>query len=321
MSRSRLVKHVSAKQLRANRLNAKQSTGPRTPAGKRTVSLNARTHGLFCKDLVMPGESQAEFDRFAALLVNELDTQGYVELSICEQYVEARWRIRRVRRAEREAHDRFVKGRRWTGERALTHTNMLLEKLFPKMHNADVIAEGLTSLSAPPRPPHDPETVPVTQTMIDSAAFPDGGAYDHLSRLHHRLELSADRAMRQLNALRAERRAHGSPGPCPFVDEVDPERDADADLENESENEPAETSSGGAWKTAVQNKPISDCPSAGSVAGGTCEQAACEIDPIAVTPMPVLHPRSGPRRRTRSARVAGTEKGGRGARLFAEQWR
>jgi hypothetical protein len=47
---------ISAKKLAANRANAKKSTGPRTPEGKRRSSKNAVTHGMFCNDTVLPGE-------------------------------------------------------------------------------------------------------------------------------------------------------------------------------------------------------------------------------------------------------------------------
>ena len=47
--------HISAKKRRANRRNAKKSTGPRSEEGKAKSKMNATTHGFFCADLVLPG--------------------------------------------------------------------------------------------------------------------------------------------------------------------------------------------------------------------------------------------------------------------------
>ena len=41
-------------QIRANRENAKKSTGPRTPEGKANSSKNALKHGLLAEDAVIP---------------------------------------------------------------------------------------------------------------------------------------------------------------------------------------------------------------------------------------------------------------------------
>jgi hypothetical protein len=68
LSRSRLFLHrrvissrrsrtPSDRQVRANRSNARRSSGPRTAAGKRRASRNATSHDIYCRDLVLPGES------------------------------------------------------------------------------------------------------------------------------------------------------------------------------------------------------------------------------------------------------------------------
>ena len=65
-----MPKVVSEKQRRANRQNAKKSTGPKTADGKARASRNALKHGLLAKDVVITGteltENRAEFDAFLA---------------------------------------------------------------------------------------------------------------------------------------------------------------------------------------------------------------------------------------------------------------
>ena len=46
----------------ANRRNAQKSTGPRTPQGRAASRLNALKHGLTACHLVLPTESQQDFD-------------------------------------------------------------------------------------------------------------------------------------------------------------------------------------------------------------------------------------------------------------------
>ena len=60
----------SAKQIHANRLNAKSSSGPNTEQGKRASALNATRHGL--SSPLDPPEHAQSIDAIAALLENEL---------------------------------------------------------------------------------------------------------------------------------------------------------------------------------------------------------------------------------------------------------
>jgi hypothetical protein len=49
-------KPVSSRKRAANRANARKSTGPRTPEGKARSSRNAISHGIYCQNLLLPGE-------------------------------------------------------------------------------------------------------------------------------------------------------------------------------------------------------------------------------------------------------------------------
>ena len=58
---------TSERQTRANRENAKKSTGPRTAEGKRKSSQNATTHGLLSSaDVVLDGEDAELFEELRA---------------------------------------------------------------------------------------------------------------------------------------------------------------------------------------------------------------------------------------------------------------
>ena len=55
---------ASQKQIDANRINARKSTGPRSPEGKAASKRNRLTHGIRAEEHVLPGEDPAEFRRF-----------------------------------------------------------------------------------------------------------------------------------------------------------------------------------------------------------------------------------------------------------------
>ena len=87
-------------QIKANRENAKKSTGPRTEEGKARVSLNALKHGLLAQDAVLPEEDPAEFDRQLRDLERDLRPENSLEFELVRQIADAQWRMRRLVRIE-----------------------------------------------------------------------------------------------------------------------------------------------------------------------------------------------------------------------------
>ena len=87
-------------QKKANRKNARRSTGPRTPEGKARSSLNACKHGLFARDTVLPDENREEFIQLIADLGEELEAVGGFEHRLVRHIADAEWRIRRLVRLE-----------------------------------------------------------------------------------------------------------------------------------------------------------------------------------------------------------------------------
>ena len=88
------------KQTRANRENAKKSTGPRTPGGKARSSKNALKHGLLSQDSVLPGEAPEEFDRQLTAIEDWVLPRNPLEREICRQIADAAWRMQRLSRIE-----------------------------------------------------------------------------------------------------------------------------------------------------------------------------------------------------------------------------
>jgi hypothetical protein len=87
---------ATAKQIEANRRNAKRSTGPRTASGKSKSSRNALRHGLSLP-LTIDGSTMAEIDELARLLAHgEIDnTTATVEVAAAQVDLQ---RIQRIRR-------------------------------------------------------------------------------------------------------------------------------------------------------------------------------------------------------------------------------
>jgi hypothetical protein len=54
----------TTEQIKANRQNARKSTGPKTAEGKATASKNAVKHGLFAAEAVIEGENQADYEAY-----------------------------------------------------------------------------------------------------------------------------------------------------------------------------------------------------------------------------------------------------------------
>ena len=88
----------------ANRRNALQSTGPRTPEGKALSSKNATRHGVLSALAVVPGlEKAADWEAHHAGVLAALAPVGPLETLLAERVALGAWRLLRVARYEREA--------------------------------------------------------------------------------------------------------------------------------------------------------------------------------------------------------------------------
>ena len=91
---------ATRRQKKANRKNAKRSTGPRTPEGKARSSQNASRHGLFARDTLLPDENPEEFIQLIDELELDLKAVGGFERRLVCHIADAEWRMRRLVRLE-----------------------------------------------------------------------------------------------------------------------------------------------------------------------------------------------------------------------------
>src|SRR6476659_5522343 len=86
-------------QINANRRNAQKSTGPKSPEGRAAVRLNGVKHGLCAETLVLPGESEADFEALLDAFESEHQPETAIETAIVRHAAMCTWRLQRVYRA------------------------------------------------------------------------------------------------------------------------------------------------------------------------------------------------------------------------------
>jgi hypothetical protein len=94
---------ATSKQAAANRRNALQSTGPRTPKGKARSSLNAVQHGLLAIAPVLTHvETTEAWEAHRDAVVASLEPVNHLEALLVERVALQAWRLGRVARHEVE---------------------------------------------------------------------------------------------------------------------------------------------------------------------------------------------------------------------------
>ena len=88
------------KQIEANRRNALQSTGPKTPEGKAASSMNNLRHGLRAATVVLPNENNDAFVQLCDDLESQWQPHGPTERFYLEQMAASQWKLARTERRE-----------------------------------------------------------------------------------------------------------------------------------------------------------------------------------------------------------------------------
>lgn len=92
--------NTSKAQIKANRQNAKRSTGPTSIQGKLKVSQNAITHGIFATTPLLPHENAAEFAALSQEMAKVFPPVDAHAAFLVEEIVLTMWRQKRLRKAE-----------------------------------------------------------------------------------------------------------------------------------------------------------------------------------------------------------------------------
>lgn len=95
---------TTANQMRANQLNARRSTGPKTALGKRISSRNATRYGFYATSVLLPDEDRDEFVRFSRRLVLAHAPCGVLEEEQVRTIIETRWQLRRANLVDTELY-------------------------------------------------------------------------------------------------------------------------------------------------------------------------------------------------------------------------
>jgi hypothetical protein len=274
------VASISQRKRRANRRNARKSTGPRTPEGKARSSRNATTHGLFCRDTVLPGENELLFHALRRDWILKLNPQDSLELSFVDRVLKNEWKLNRLEAAERYLYEM----------RQQTHTQLLDRRRKGKLDVADEDEDRWQQIDQTIDPMKDEQFIQFCSALgcpamtLVSLLGDDDNAVDRYRKFRQSLELSTSRALRELRQLQAPaRKGQRELPPSPFLNEIIPDDIADAldEEDDEPEIEPTAT----AQLQNTQNEPTEIETAATSAPVEACDQPATQTPaPDSVAP-------------------------------------
>ncbi len=210
----------SKKQIEANRLNSRSSTGPKSQNGKTSVSKNARKHGLLSTETLLPWEDGKCLEDLNENLISSLQPVGELESILAHRITSITWRLRRTGRIEVGilAFSRFADDLSQTElndealDRIATRTKSGTVQGASSVPNNNIIELQLNSLlkTIETNDKLSTESPRLGKTFMDSAQ-----SLSILLRYETSLEKSLYKALHELQRLQAARR--GQVVPLPVV--------------------------------------------------------------------------------------------------------
>lgn len=103
---------MSPAQQQASRQNGALSNGPVTPEGKSSAARNSLKHGLTGGPVVLPHESQDQYDALKRSLAQTYRAVSAAERSLIDEMAACRWRLNRIEMMEtailNQAYERIL---------------------------------------------------------------------------------------------------------------------------------------------------------------------------------------------------------------------
>ncbi len=189
----------------ASRTNGAKSHGPVTEAGKQASSQNRLDHGFNSKRVVLPGESQEEFDELLASYLDEHQPETPTERTLIETMAVARWRQQRVWTLETAGltsemrRPRYIEGedpetQAFVAFRSLSDDSRTLELL--NRYEARFERQFRAALTVSPEPPRQ---TPRRRTSRGTRRGTRGGRRPRVPRGKETPQALLDRRRRQQN--------------------------------------------------------------------------------------------------------------------------
>jgi hypothetical protein len=230
----------SSRKRHANRANAQKSTGPRTEEGKKRASRNATTHGIFCHDLVLPGEDAAMFNFIREGLLKSYNPQDLSELLLVDRIVAATWKLRRLQSTEHMLfREQALRSRRETEDICNAFEGLRDDERDGDLkdhHGRTVITRSQRDNVEALRRELDAGRVP-PEVLCAAARVEADDPSEKLSRLEQRLETSMHRAMRELERRQRERRKRQAQGRDELIEVKSPYAAREVEVEEDDGRE------------------------------------------------------------------------------------
>jgi hypothetical protein len=176
------------KQIEANRLNARKSTGPRTPTGKSVSRMNALKTGIDAESQVIRGESAAGLATLAAEYYDRYQPSTPEQRALVDTLISSDWLQRRLRIAESQMWEHaFERMDRWESDteaplgEAFSSNSQAFSRLQRRIDSADRnfhrALKELSRLRPPASPDPPPQPLPheigfVPQASPSASASP-----------------------------------------------------------------------------------------------------------------------------------------------------
>jgi hypothetical protein len=204
---------TSLKQIEANRLNGRKSTGPTTPEGKERSRCNAVRHGLTAQTVIGALEDAGDYKGFEAAIVADFAPQDALEHELVLRLASLLWRLRRALAMETGLFDIQADQIKWVQNCRSARSacdpsqpTLAVDQPLTLPNDAPPLENGLEMVACPSESKTSPSERPnhgvdLARCFLRLANLPNF-ALDRLSRYETMLSRQVAQVLFALDALR-----------------------------------------------------------------------------------------------------------------------